>query len=307
MVQPQVEFGTDFIEETVFLTVHELERQGQQMDLAMRFHEERSRRYEAPDEIESTRFETLYLNFFNELGLKQFFYRLLADFPQFAEKNARILIRRAFGRKSEGAELFVRGSERTVVTGLQTTRILDLGFLKSYLNHEWMRISDMLDPDFKYDVHASLNADNEIEENLNRDRFRVLWDLSIVSRLLNRGGFSYRDMGNLKRQFERVFSTWLPEDRDSIYDAATKRWPISQKSLIDFSAVVGRKRCSETAPVRCPLCHFTTYQLVNNWEDDRARICSVVAEDYPQWIPEEGMCAQCFELFRSRKKVGYSS
>ena len=303
LVQPQIEFEADFIEETVFFAVHELERQGEQRELVARFHEDRSRLYEVSDETDQNRFEKVHLNFFEELGLRQFFYQLTTDFPRLTDGSVRLLIRRAYGRKSEGAELFVRGSIRTVVTGLQTTRILDLNFLSGYLRHEWTRISDMLDPAFEYDAHASLRGANEIEENLNRDRFKILWDLSIASRLLNEGHFSFMNIEELKNRFERVFSTWFLEDREAIYDAATRVWPISQKALIDFSVVGGRKRFSGLAPVRCPLCHFTSYQLLCNWEDDRASICSMVQEDYPEWSPEDGMCVQCFELYRSRQKV----
>lgn len=304
-VQPQIEFGADFIEETVFLAIHELERQDEQRELVKRFHDQRSRRYEVSDKTDKNGFEKFHEDFFKELGLRQFFYRLMEDFPQLAERSSRFLIRRSYGRKSEGAELFVRGSVRTVVTALQTTRILDLNFLRGYLRHEWARISDMLDPAFEYDVHASLHADNEIEENLNRDRFRILWDLSIVSRLLIKEADSFTNIEDLKRQFEHIFSTWPLEDRKAIYETVTRVWPISQKSLIDFSAADSCKRVSGLAPVRCPLCHFTTYQLLKDWEDDRADICSMVKEDYPEWAPEEGMCAQCFELFRSRQKAGH--
>lgn len=303
--QPKIEFGTDFIEETVFLAVHELERQGGQRKLVREFHEERSRCYEVLDKTDKNKFEKFHSDFFNELGLRPFFYRIAADFPQLAERNDRFLIRRAYGRKSEGAELFVRGSVRTVVTALQTTRILDLNFLSGYLRHEWARISDMLDPAFEYDAYASLEADHEIEENLNRDRFKILWDLSIASRLLAKKAVSFLNMEDLRKQFERVFDAWLAEDRKAIYDTVTRAWPISQRVLIRFSAAGGRRRVSALAPVRCPLCHFTSYQLFNRWEDDRAAICAMVREDYPKWIPEEGMCEQCFELFRSRQKVEY--
>lgn len=305
LVQPQIEFGADFIEETVFFSIHELERQGKQKELVKRFHQDRSRLYEVADETNQNQFERFYLDFFRELGLWQFFYHLVADFPRLRERSVRLLIRRSYGRKSEGAELFVRGSVRTVITALQTTRILDLNFLSGYLRHEWMRISDMLDPAFEYDTHASLRGTNEIEENLNRDRFKILWDLSIASRLLNEGRFSFMNIEELKNRFERVFSAWFSEEREAVYEAVTRSWPISQKAMIDFSMAGDHKRVSGLAPIRCPLCHFTSYQLLRNWEDDRASICSMVQEDYPEWSPEDGMCAQCFELFRSRQKVGH--
>jgi hypothetical protein len=305
LVQPEIEFGTDFIEETVFFTVHELERQGKQMELVERFHQDRSRLYEVADETNQNQFAKFYLDFFRELGLRQFFYDLTIDFPRLAKESVRLLIRRSYGRKSEGAELFVRGSVRTVITALQTTRILDLNFLSGYLRHEWTRISDMLDPAFEYDAHASLRGTNEIEENLNRDRFKILWDLSIASRLLNEGHFSFMNIEELKNRFEIVFSAWFLEERDAVYETVTRSWPISQKAMIDFSVAGDHKRISELAPIRCPLCHFTSYQLLRNWEDDRVSICSMAQEDYPEWSPEDGMCVQCFELFRSRQKVGH--
>lgn len=325
LAQPEIEFGTDFIEETVFFTVHELERQGKQRELVERFHQDRSRLYEVSDETNQNQFEKFYLDFFRELGLRQFFYDLTTNFPRLAKGSIRLLIRRSYGRKSEGAELFVRGSVRTVITALQTTRILDLNFLSGYLRHEWTRISDMLDPAFEYDAHASLRGTNEIEENLNRDRFKILWDLSIASRLWNEGHFSFMNIEELKNHFERVFNTWFLEEREAVYETVTRSWPISQKAMIDFSVAGDHKRVSELAPIRCPLCHFTSYQLspmrqlllgkiwksspslqlLRNWEDDRVSICSMAQEDYPEWSPEDGMCVQCFELFRSRQKVGH--
>jgi len=302
--QPQIEFGTDFIEETVFFTVHELERHGKQTELVERFHQERSRLYETSAETNQSQFEKFYMGFFKELCLQQFFEDVAAHFPRFVKENIRLLIRRSFGRKSEGAELFVRGTDRTIITALQTTRILNSKFLSGFLHHEWMRISDMLDPVFEYDTHASLRGTNEIEENLNRDRFRILWDLSIVSRLLKEENPSYMSIDELTDRFERVFGTWLPEERSAVYETVVRSWPVTQKVMIDSSAAGDHKRISELAPVRCPLCQFTSYKLIRDWENDRANVCSAARDDYPQWSPEDGMCAQCFELYRSRQKVG---
>jgi hypothetical protein len=165
----------------------------------------------------------------------------------------------------------------------------------------------MLNPAFEYAAHASLRGANEIEENLNRDRFKILWDLSIASRLLKDGHFSFMKMDDLKNRFERVFAAWLLEEREAVYETVTRSWSISQKVMIDFSVAGDHKRISEVAPVRCPLCHFTTYELLRYGADDRAGVCSMAQEDYPEWSPDDGMCPQCFELYRSRRKVGWQA
>src|SRR3989344_4320380 len=132
-------------------------------------------------------FKLLYKKYFLTLGLEDFFNNICKDFPHLYQPEIRTVVKRVWDKKHEEAELYVHPYQKTVYLGILVRRVLDLNFLESFLRHELMRISDMLASDFQYSPHPVFGGKNEIENNLIRERFRLLWDFYIDARLRGKG------------------------------------------------------------------------------------------------------------------------
>lgn len=182
---PVFEFDPSFVEEAVFLVI--AGKNGKDPDVQS-FHRERETVYQDNGgEDRDTAFQRLYEKYFDREGLKGFFTRLTGDFPLLNQPNLALFVKRVWSKKEEAAELYVQDDFKTIYIALMARRVLEPDFLSGFLRHELLRVSDMLDPQFQYTPHIDLNGKNELEDNLIRARFRVLWDMSIDARLRNKG------------------------------------------------------------------------------------------------------------------------
>lgn len=295
------DYSRDFMEEAVFTAVTFKERQGVEKMITERFHQEREQVYSGEQVGREEAFAGVYEKYFSQLGLKSFFEDFHRQYASFPKNNICSFIRPARSRKSEGVELYVRSNAKTMVTSLQIDWVCDLTFLGAYLRHEWQRVDDMLNPEFRYDACASLEADHEIEENLNRDRYRILWDLNIAVRLENQSKASYLSRNGLESQFRRAFLGWREDECKRILYAVCSSGLRTQQELIQWASVKRRRFYSGgQAPQQCPLCSFTSYGLVTMGEKKWENVQALIRASYPAWNPDDGVCPQCAELFRSR-------
>ena len=59
--------------------------------------------------------------------------------------------------------------------------------LRDYVRHEFTHLSDMLDPAFGYAPTLDLPGLNGAQQRLARERYRLLWDITIDGRLTAAG------------------------------------------------------------------------------------------------------------------------
>src|SRR3989338_28913 len=199
----QINFDLTFIEEAVFL----LMRAKQEDKLFRDFCNEKEGIYQQDisNEERDKAFKVLYEKYFCGLGLEDFFKNICKDFPHLYKPEIRIVVKRVWDKKHEEAELYVQPHQKTVYLGILVRRILDLAFLESFLRHELMRISDMLSFDFQYSPHPILGGKGEMEDNLIRERFRLLWDLYIDARLRKKGWTTARSAQQENEEFMKKF------------------------------------------------------------------------------------------------------
>ncbi len=181
-----LQFDPAFIEEALFL---KMRAEGGDPALTSSFHRDREQVYQEHqgDEERDRAFHRLHEDYFVRAGLREVFEKIFLEFPRFGKRDLLIFVKKVFFRKQEESELFVQREVKTVCIGLQAVRILDRPFLESFLYHEVMHISDMLDPAFQYSPHPDVGGESDIENHCIKERFRILWNFYVDSRLRRRG------------------------------------------------------------------------------------------------------------------------
>jgi hypothetical protein len=111
--------------------------------------------------------------------------------------------------------------------------ILDDQITRALLRHEMMHVRDMLDPAFGYE--RSLPSDTgALTETTLRDRYRVLWDVTIDGRLALAGHPSDRARVQRLREFEAAFPM-LGGDAPVAFDAWFGRRRPTHDELLAFA------------------------------------------------------------------------
>ncbi len=132
----------------------------------------------------------LHGQMFDELGFHDVLQEVTDAVPLLQEGVELVSIETAERRSAEGAELFVRADDaehgavvRTLVIRLCPESFGDLDRLRARLTRELQHVADMLDPGFGYRPDLGTSAATAAQRNLIRDRYAVLWDVSIEGRL----------------------------------------------------------------------------------------------------------------------------
>jgi hypothetical protein len=214
-----------------------------------------------------------------------------------------VWVRRAPTQKDEGSELYVRSNAKTVLVNIQTHRLFDADHVEKFLRHELMRISDMLDPAFQYSKDAPLGGSSELEDNLIRDRFRILWDLSISLRLLKRGFGVLVPLERQRQFYERAFSKWPASVRAKTFHEILNQKSHTQSDLLELARDQKLAVPLGLGGLLCPLCHFTSFDPVDLSSEKDSVIMNEIREDNPGWHIELGICRNCLDLYQSKLKV----
>ncbi len=261
-------YDSDLLEGVVFL-----EARRQPSLLRARYEWERVRAYDEADR--EAAFFALHLKWFRELALEDRLLAAVKKFPLIEQNTATLLFRKALTKKDEGAELFVRPDAKNVALAMRCERWLEPGF-DGWLAHELCHISDMLDPSFAYEPEINLPDAPPAELDLLRERYRVLWDVTIDGRL-------NQNRPARLAEFQKV----MPAS-DAFERLWTKR-PSHPELVALAKSVLARAERTPGAP--CPLCKFPTFV----WAD--APPVEAIQRDFPRWLPAHGCCARCAELY----------
>lgn len=294
-----IRFEPYFIEEAVFLRIKQIESLGQRESVRS-FHDERTRVYTAVSVQDRERaFQDFHLRCFRDLGIEKIFLDVFQEFPLLGAHDLSVQIKSTFRKEREGAELFVNESSHLLAVSLRVSQILNPPGLQRFLRHELLHISDMVDPDFQYDPRPLLGGVGQVEEELIRGRFRVLWDLYVTSRLIHRGKEPFLPLADLQVQFEKAFSNLDSGERSAIL----KKLIDQKRTQADLIALAQNDRFNKTlgeGGLRCPLCHFTSYGDKRTWNHAQSPIINEIKKDFPRWNTTQGLCSQCFDLYSSR-------
>lgn len=208
-------YASEIIEETILLAESSLPAAERRA-----FRRERDRLYEVRDDDDrEMRFRWLHQHWFLRLGLGRDIERVIADRLHFAHRLREGRIVAAISRREEGADLVDRmdpdtgNPEPLLVVRLRPQTLLDPPALRVLLQHELMHVADMLDPAFGYERTLPPSGDGPAADTIVRDRYRVLWDITIDGRLAHAG---HAVPGRTRHQAE--FATMFPKVGRDVFD-----------------------------------------------------------------------------------------
>lgn len=297
----QLHYDEDFIEAAVFFAASG-RRQGAASLQIARFHRERERLYSLldPDERNAAFFR-LHLDWFREWGMEKPLMDLLREFPLLPEKLSVLAVRKTRGQNDDGAELYVNQTgQRSAILALRPESFEGDASLADYLRHEFTHLSDMLDPAFGYSPALNLPGLNGPQQRLARERYRLLWDITIDGRLVALGHKPVAAREKHAAAFSRGYSFWPAGRQAGVFDSL---WRNAEPRHAEFLALIadprGLREAHRPAPgASCPLCGFPTFAWANT-EALPASILARVGAEFPAWTPEQGLCGRCLETYQA--------
>ena len=289
-------YDDDFVEAAVFLAASG-KRFGVPPAQIRRFHAERERCYNIldPDERNAGFFK-LHFDWFREWGLEKVLFRVLDEYPLLAPALDTLAFRKVRSKRDEAAELYVSAENgRSAVVAMRPERFERDDAVCHFLRHEFMHLSDMVDPSFAYAPNVHARGMNPAQQRLVRERYRLLWDITIDGRL----GRSL-ERGRHRALFDNMFSFWPDARREEVFQSLwTAKSPRHQQILALASDPRDLSHAERPLPGgSCPLCGFPTFEWADipAFDDDlRARI----QRDFPAWSPAQGACGRCTEIYQT--------
>lgn len=184
MVPVELRIDPSLAEEVVFRSA----RSPDAGDVAAAYDAQRTALYSAPmtSDARNAAFEQLALRAFEGLGFADVFRQRLGEFPQLDATADLVLVQRAWTRKEERVELFVRERPApltSILIAVQAQRVLERARLIEFLRRELLHVADMCDPAFAYSPTPELGGSSPTENDVIRDRFRLLWDAFVEARM----------------------------------------------------------------------------------------------------------------------------
>jgi hypothetical protein len=296
-------YAPDLLEEAVLLA----ERKAPP-DEARTFRCERDRIYECPEsDVREARFASLHLRWFAHFALHRVIEQVVGERTDIADRVAGARVLRTLTRQDEGADLIdaasvaLGGDPRpTLVLRLRATTLVEPAALRALLLHELTHVADMLDPAFGYERTLPASDQGPSGDNILRDRYRVLWDVTIDGRLARAGEASGRLREARWREFAGTFAM-LGERCQDAFDEWFDRIRPTHRVLATFvlaPSVSGST--NDRASGRCPLCRFPVAALAPQSERLSAAVQATIRAHHPGWRIERGLCVQCLDLYEAR-------
>ncbi|MFO1512430.1 MAG: hypothetical protein U1F83_05870 [Verrucomicrobiota bacterium] len=242
----QLRYDEDFIEAAAFLCASGRRRGVPSLQIA-RFQREREKLYTILDADErNTAFFELHLDWFREWGLERLITDLLKEFSLLSEKLRVLAVRKTRNKNDDGAELYVNeAGQRSAILALRPESFERDTALRNYVRHEFTHLSDMLDPAFGYAPTLDLPGLNGAQQRLARERYRLLWDITIDGRLAAAGHTPMATREQHAAAFARGYSFW-PEDRQQI--TFTALWHNASPCHAEFLALIADPRGLRRSP-----------------------------------------------------------
>jgi hypothetical protein len=292
-------FDDDLVEGVVRLCAA-----GQRADLASlqirRFHAERERCYQVLDPDErATAFARVHWSWFAEWGFEKFLAGVLARFPALDGKLTALAFRKARGRHDEAAELYCDADQRRrAIVSLRPERFADDAALARFLHHELAHLADMVDEEFAYSPELGGAGRTASQLRLVRERYRLLWSVSIDGRLTRRGLTTVADEAQRRTEFDQAFTFLVETRRAELFAALWSGWLATHQALLEIAADPRdlHDQHVQVPGAQCPLCGFAAFQ----WSDGgklRPAAQARIRAEFPGWREGEAICARCAEMY----------
>ena len=246
-------------------------------------------------------FQQIHRRLFRQWHLAAPLEAVLAEFPTLQEQVQTLWVVRAPTSRDEGADLGFPGRTAAIVR-LLPRRFLDPSGLGRLLRHELTHLADMLDPTFAYEPREQIPGILPTEESLVRDRYRLLWDITIDSRLLQAGRETVADKEERRSEFEAQYrgvpAPILQRAFGRLWDTPRPSHPALLEMAIDPGPALFEARADTIRSLpgsRCPLCRFPSQSLRQGPGEIPTVVVAEIRRDFPEWRPELGACERCLE------------
>jgi len=158
----------------------------------------------------------------------------------------------------------------------------------------------MLNPAFGYAPELELPGLNAAQRRLARERYRLLWDITIDGRLTVAGRTPTQPREQHALAFATGYSFWDEQKREDTFAALWQNPAPTHALFLELIADPrGLRDTHRPAPgASCPLCGFPTFV----WAETSmlpAAITGRVAAEFPGWNSEQGLCGRCLETYEA--------
>jgi hypothetical protein len=270
------------------------------------FRRERDGIYGVADaDLREARFQAVHLRWFQQLGLGSPIAEALRERPIVADGLADGRVVRAMTPREERADLVDwippdgQESRPMLVLRLRPILFLQADELRALLRHELLHVADMLDPAFGYERALPPSTDGPSYDNILRERYRVLWDVTVDGRLVRAGLLDDRAREARWHQFRTTFR--LPSNQDRrVFDEWFEIVQPTHAALLAFIRTESATGTTHgTVQGRCPLCRFPVARLDLRPERLSVGARQAIQTVHPAWTPEQGLCTQCLDLYEA--------
>jgi hypothetical protein len=270
---------------------------------ARAFRRKRNPIYEIrDDEAREAAFHALAREWFDRFGLRDTLEAVIGEYPALARQLRGGRIVRAIARSAEGADLVdtpqPSASQPLLVLRLTPESLLEREALRSFLRHELLHVVDMLDPEFGYERTMPKSDDGPSADNILRDRYRIVWDVTIDGRLAQAGLGTQRTRDQRWREFKTAYALLADESPDAFEYWWTQAHP-THAQLLTFATAPGRSAAAHGSG-RCPFCRFPVAALDSRVSTLTEPVLAALRADHPSWRVEQGICSQCLDLYEAR-------
>ncbi len=277
--------------------------------------------YHRRPDARNAAFQRVHEQFFIKLGFPEIMRTEVYDFPSIERQASEVVVALAAGSHGEGADLSLEEANgsghpaKRVGIRLMADRFLELPTLRRYLRHELLHVVDLLDPHFGYQGETRLAVTSPAEENIIRNRYRLLWCLSIDARLEGSGREPLEDRGTRRREFDAQYRKFGPAVRDAIFERLWRSELLSHGLLLQMAtgsdgllrlghdAGHTGSETSRRVPLPgspCPLCRFPSYHFVEDHTILDSALVTEIRRDFPSFRVDDGLCERCLEVYTLR-------
>jgi hypothetical protein len=302
-------YDEDFVEEAVLLCTTG-RRKGVSSLHVSRFHREREKLYNIlePDE-RNTAFFQLHLQWFREWGLEQLLTQPLKEFPLLPKWLNILAFRKSRGKNDDGSELYVNETaNRNGVVAMRPERFAHETELGAFLRHELTHLEDMVNPAFGYQPELPNTGPTLSSHRLARERYRLLWDVSIDGRLTRDGCHTVATKHQRWSEFAGAFAFWAEPRQRHVFESLWTNPNPTHQILAELVRDPGQLQANAGprpgAP--CPLCGFPTFAWAQP-ESLAQDIALAIQAEFAMWTAQQGACARCAVIYRQASMLSSHS
>ena len=304
----RVQCESDFLDAALSGLMQEREATGD-LRLTNEYHALTDAAYRLDLAARAEAFQQIHRRLFRQWNLTASIEAAFAEFPELRAQVQTLWVVRAPGARDEGADLQFPARTAAILR-LLPGRLLDPPSLGRFLRHELTHLSDMLDPTFAHDHPGGIPGVPLAEEPLIRNRYRLLWDITIDARLIRAGRETVANEAQRRSEFDAQYR----EVPAPLVEKAFRRtWDMPRPShpqLLEMATEPGQalfeawEGTMRSLPgSRCPLCRFPSPLLRQEAGDIPAPLAEQIQRDFPEWRVERGACERCLEGYAVGQKT----